>query len=80
MKANGGMEVHLHSFLTSAIDKYGWSTSCPSYFAPRKSLDFPLNRKPGWPQSKSGSFMVERKLLLLPEIKPKLLGHLAHTN
>jgi len=55
-KANGGVQVYLHSLLTSAIDWDGWSTSCPSYFAPRKGLDYPLNRKPGGPQSQTGSF------------------------
>jgi hypothetical protein len=36
MKRIGGMEVQLHTFLTSALDGSEWSVSCPGRFTPRK--------------------------------------------
>jgi hypothetical protein len=40
--------------LTSALDGGGWSTSCPSHFTPRKETRYPLYRRLGEPQGKSG--------------------------
>jgi len=33
-----GVEVYLHSFLTSALDEGEWSGSCPAHFKARKSV------------------------------------------
>jgi hypothetical protein len=36
MKANGGVEVYIHIFLTSALVGGEWSTSRPGRFNPRE--------------------------------------------
>jgi hypothetical protein len=35
MRTYSGVEVELHTFLTSALDGSEWSVSCPSCFTPR---------------------------------------------
>lgn len=47
MKASGGVEVQLLSFLTSALDWDEWSASCPTpaMLAPGKYPQYPLNRR-----------------------------------
>jgi hypothetical protein len=57
MKKYGGVEVYLHSFLTSVIDEDELSVSCPGCFTPgeraprtqwldhRAGLDMVVNRK-----------------------------------
>jgi hypothetical protein len=40
-----GVEVQLHSFLTTTLDNGEWITSCPGHFAPRKELWCPLKHK-----------------------------------
>jgi len=56
MKIVGGMEVKLHLFLTSTLDTFEWQTSSPPRFIPEKEHRFPLDRRLGWPQRKSGRF------------------------
>jgi len=38
MKAYGGMEVELHSFLTMALHEVEWSASCLGCLTPREIL------------------------------------------
>jgi hypothetical protein len=55
MKKYWGMEVYLHAFLTSALDGGQWSASRPSRFTPREGAPrYPLDRRLGGPQSRSG--------------------------
>jgi len=58
-----GVEVYLHSFITSALDTDEWSTSCPSCFTCGKKTPLPLNRRFGRPESKVGC-QGEVKILL----------------
>ena len=55
-----GVEVWLHSFLTSALDRDEWLTSCPG-------LSAPLNRAPE-PIWTSGE---EKNMLPLPGFEPR---------
>jgi hypothetical protein len=51
----GGEEVQLYSFLTSALDGGEWSASRPCRALPwGKDPRYPLNRRLGGPQSRSG--------------------------
>ena len=65
--------VQLHSFLTSALDGGGWSTSRHDPFSSQEEPWHPLDRKRGgpqtkWggPQTKSGGSRNEKTLLALP--------------
>jgi hypothetical protein len=42
MKTYGVVEVQLHAFLTSALDKDEWSVSRPDSFAPREETHPPV--------------------------------------
>jgi hypothetical protein len=48
------MEVQLNAFLTSALDGSG-QLHAPAALTPSKSPRYPLDRKLGGPQSRSGS-------------------------
>jgi len=48
-----GLEVWLHSFLTSALDRGEWLTSCPGQFTSEDRVQYSLNRRLGGPQSHS---------------------------
>ena len=68
MKANGGAEVQLHSFLTSGPDGDDWSTSRIDCFTPRGNrLRYPLNRPMRGPRGRAGQFKEEKIFLLLAE-------------
>jgi hypothetical protein len=55
MKANGGMDVWLDSFLTSVQHGHKWSASQPRCFTSTKISSRPqLNKKLGGPQGQSG--------------------------
>jgi hypothetical protein len=55
MKTYWGLEVYLHSFLTSALDGGEWSVSLNGHFFPLgKSPRYPLDRRLGGHQSRSG--------------------------
>jgi hypothetical protein len=41
MKAHGGVDVHLHTFLTSTLDGFEWSASRPGHCTPG-ILRYPL--------------------------------------
>jgi hypothetical protein len=49
-----GVKVWLHAFLTSALDGDKRSVSNPGCFTPGKSPRYPLYRRLGGPQSRSG--------------------------
>jgi hypothetical protein len=48
MKAYWGMEVYLHTFLTSAVDGDEWSVSRPDHITP---FQYPLDRRLGVPRA-----------------------------
>jgi hypothetical protein len=55
MKVYGGMDVYIHFFLTSALVEGKLSDSRPCHSPPgEKSLRYPLERRLGKPQSRSG--------------------------
>jgi hypothetical protein len=65
MKIYGGVEVQTHAILTSALDGGEWSDLPPGKEPPR----YPLDRRLGGPQSRSGHGGEENKTLA--KIKPK---------
>jgi hypothetical protein len=74
MKTYGGVDVHTHVFLTSALVGGEWSDSHPGRFTPGE-------RAPGthwiggWVNSRTGMDDVEkRKLLTLPGLELRPLG------
>jgi hypothetical protein len=57
--------------LTSALDGGGWSASCPGRLTPqKKSYRYPSDRRPGGPQSRSGSGDKEKNSQPPPGIEP----------
>jgi hypothetical protein len=74
MKTYGGVDVYIHTFLTSALDGGEWSASRPCRFTPGE-------RAPGthwiggWVGSRAGLNDVEgRKFLILPGLERRPLG------
>jgi hypothetical protein len=72
-KENGGGEVQLHAFLTSALDRGEWSASRSGRFTPgeRASVTHWIG---GWVDPRAGLDDVERINLLL-EMEPKFRGY-----
>jgi hypothetical protein len=72
MKTYWGGEVQLQAFLTAALDGGEWSASRPAAYTPREraSLWYPLDRRLGGPQSRSGRSCEEKNPQLPPEIEP----------
>lgn len=53
--------LKLHPFITSAQDGCEWMTSPrPGRFVPRNDTPYPLNKKLGGPQRRSGRFGGEK--------------------
>jgi hypothetical protein len=64
-------EVQLHAILTSAPDGGEWSASLLGRFTPReKDRRYPLDRRLGGPQSRSGRGGEEKNSQLPPGIEP----------
>ena len=61
-----GVEVQLHSFLTSALDGSVWSVYARPLDPRGKSPRYPMNKRLGEPMSRSGLFGKEKNLLPLP--------------
>jgi hypothetical protein len=71
MKAcSGEIDVHVHLFLTSALDGVEWSASHPGCFDPWERNLYQLNRRLNGPQIHSRYFGEEKSLLSLPGIEP----------
>jgi hypothetical protein len=72
MKTYGGVEVELHAFLTSALDVGKWVASRPGRFTPGETAPlYPLDKRLGGPQSRSGRGSEEKEVLPLPRIKSR---------
>jgi hypothetical protein len=65
-----GSEDIAPPFLISALNDDDWSASRPGRFTPDGKPRFPLYRRLGGPQSRSGRCGVENYLLPLPGIEP----------
>jgi hypothetical protein len=74
MKAYWGAEVYLHAFLSSALDGGEWSALRPGRFTPREMAPcFPLNRRVGGPQSRSGRGGVKKNSQPLPGLETPII-------
>jgi hypothetical protein len=77
MKMYGGVDVYIHIFLTSSLVGGEWSASCLGHCTPGKSSWYPLDRRLGGPQSRSGRHGKEkildptRTLTLTPWLRNK---------
>jgi len=68
-----GVEVQLHSFLTSTLYGDEWRASCPSHFNLwERAFMYILNRGLSGSISWSGSFETEKNFLPLLGIKPQI--------
>ena len=68
------MEVELHSFTASALDGGEQSTSTPGHFTHDDIPRYPLNRRLGGTQSKSGSFGRQKNTWSLQGTEPRFLA------
>jgi hypothetical protein len=66
MKTYVGVEVQLHTLLTSALDEGEWSALRPCRFTREESPQYPLHRRLAGPQSQSGRGGEVKKILPLP--------------
>ena len=55
----GGVEVYLHSFLTTAAGGSKWSVSLPCPFLPEKENVVPIKKTKGWVGPRSGLNLSE---------------------
>jgi hypothetical protein len=62
MKAYRGVDVYIHTFLTSVLDGGEWSASRPGRYTPGESPGCPLDKRLGGPQSRTGRRGVEKIL------------------
>jgi hypothetical protein len=70
--------LHLHAFLTSALDGGEWSASRPGRFIPSERAPwYQLDRRLGGPQSPSGRGGGEKNAQPLPELKPPIIQPVA---
>ena len=58
-----GLEVYLHLFLTSALQRSQWLTLHSYRVTPEKEKLYPLNRRPGRPLSPLGYYQEKEKNL-----------------
>jgi hypothetical protein len=67
MKIYGRVEVYLHAFLNLALDEGEWSASRPFRFTPgERAQRYPLDRRLGGLQSRSGRCGEDEKVPFLP--------------
>jgi hypothetical protein len=59
--------------LTFALDECQWSTSRPGRFTPGKESWYPLNRRRGGSQSRSGRFEGGKTLFPVPGFEPQIV-------
>jgi hypothetical protein len=71
MKATGGIEVQLHSFITKALDGDDGSTSRPDTFTLRKEHRDSLYVKLGGPLCRAGRFGETKNWFILPEFETR---------
>jgi hypothetical protein len=64
MKGYGGVDVEIHIFLISALAVGEWSASRPADLPQGKRPLYPLDRRLGGPQSRSGRREEETILYL----------------
>jgi hypothetical protein len=69
MWGSGGIAL---PFLTSVLGVGEWSASRPGRFTPGEEPQYPLDRRLGGPQSRSGRCGEEKNLLPLPGIETRL--------
>ena len=62
--------------LTSALDGGGWLTPRPGRFNPGKEIRYPLFRRLGGPQGRSGRV---REISSLPEFDPRIVQPVAQS-
>ena len=72
MKTHGGVEVQLHSFLTSTLDRGEGPASRPDRFNPPLTLPWKNIWLDG-PQSSAGCFAKVENILPLSEFEPRTI-------
>jgi hypothetical protein len=74
MKAYGGVEVQFRAFSTSALGRGECLASHPCHFTPQgKSPWYPLGRRLGGPQLRSGRGGEEENSQPLPGLEPSII-------
>jgi hypothetical protein len=77
MKAYWGVEVYLNEFLTSALDGGEWTASRPDHFTSMERTRYPLDRRLGGRQNRSGRGGEEKNSQPLPGLKPPIIQPVA---
>lgn len=57
----GGVNVHLHSFLTSTLNEDQWKVHTPAASLPGMETRYPFNRRLVGSKSRAGRFGIEEK-------------------
>jgi hypothetical protein len=64
-KTQRGVEVWLYSFFNLGANGGGWSTPRPGRFTPGKETRYPLYRRRGGSQDRSGLLFMETSSILI---------------
>ena len=78
-KACGGVDVHIHSFSTSALDGGQWWALHPGHFTPHRESTHGIHLTGGWEGPRANENMLHKKKMSFPYYRLKNFSTVQHT-